>query len=73
MSLIKEKNQKIGNDLFKNIIFKKNKLNISSYQICLDLELDEEMVADYFLGKSKDNLFLGIEILNYLEKKEENQ
>lgn len=73
MSIINDQNKRIGNDLFKDVIVKKNKLNISTYQICLDLELEEELVANYFLGKCKDNLFLGIEILNYLEKKEDNQ
>lgn len=69
---INEQKNKISNDIYKDVILKKNKLNINTYQICLDLELEEELVANYFLGKSKDNLFLGIEILNYLEKKEDN-
>ena len=49
-----------------------NKLSINTYQICIDLNLEEELVSNYFLGKSKDNLFLGVELLNYLEKKENN-
>ena len=66
MSVVNEQMKKQGNDIFKDVILKKNRLNISTYRICLDLDLEEELVADYFLGNCKDNLFLGIEILNYL-------
>lgn len=68
----KIKKEQLENDIFKDVILKKNELNISTSQICLDLEIDEKIIGDYFLGKSKDNLFLGINILNYLEKKEED-
>lgn len=71
MSFI-EQNNKVGNEIYKDVILKKNKIGISTYQICLDLDLEEDLVANYFLGKIKDNLILGIEILNYLEKKEDN-
>lgn len=72
MSIVNEQIKNQGNDIFKDVILKKNRLNISTYRICLDLDLEEELVADYFLGNCKDNLFLGIEILNYLERYENN-
>lgn len=71
MNVMKQR-EHIGNDIYRDVILKKNKLDINTYQICLDLELEEELVSNYFLGKSKDNLFLGVELLNYLEKKEDN-
>lgn len=70
MNLVDEKKEKLEQDIFRDVILKKNKLNISTYQICVDLNIEEELVADYFLGKSKDNHVLGIALLNYLEKKE---
>jgi hypothetical protein len=71
MSIIEQK-EIMGNDLYKKVILKKNRLGIKTYQICLELDLEEELIANYFLGKCKDNLFLGVELLNYLEKKEDN-
>jgi hypothetical protein len=71
MSIVKQ-SKYIGNDIYRDVILKKNKLSINTYQICVDLNLEEELVSNYFLGKSKDNLFLGVELLNYLEKKENN-
>ena len=71
MSIVKQ-SKYIGNDIYRDVILKKNKLSINTYQICVDLNLEEELASNYFLGKSKDNLFLGVELLNYLEKKENN-
>ena len=71
MRVIKQR-EHIGNDIYRDVILKMNKLSINTYQICIDLNLEEELVSNYFLGKSKDNLFLGVELLNYLEKKENN-
>ena len=70
MRVVKQR-EHIGNDIYRDVILKMNKLSINTYQICIDLNL-EELVSNYFLGKSKDNLFLGVELLNYLEKKENN-
>jgi len=64
------KKEKLSNDIFRDVIMKKNRINVSTYQICLDLKVEEELVSNYFLGKTKENLVLGIEILNYLEEKE---
>lgn len=71
MRVVKQR-EHIGNDIYRDVILKMNKLSINTYQICIDLNLEEELVSNYFLGKSKDNLFLGVELLNYLEKKENN-
>jgi len=73
MSVVNERSKKLVDDIFQSVILKKNKLNISTYQICVDLSLEEELVSSYFLGNAKDNLFLGVELLNYLEKKEDSQ
>jgi len=72
MSLLNSKKEKVEKNIFRDVILLKEKLGIKTYKICIDLDLEEELVSDYFSGKTKDNLFLGLELLNYLEKKEKN-
>ena len=67
-----DKKKKLENDIFKDVINKKVALNVSTYSICSDLDLEEEMVSSYFLGNCKENMILGLEILRYLEQKESN-
>lgn len=67
-----DKKKKLENDIFKDVINKKVSLNVSTYNICSDLDLEEEMVSSYFLGNCKENMILGLEILRYLEQKESN-
>lgn len=67
-----DKKKKLENDIFKDVINKKVALNVSTYSICSDLDLEEEMVSSYFLGNCKENMILGLEILRYLEHKESN-
>ena len=43
---------------------------ISTKQICKDIKIEDEEIKDYLLGKSKNNLPLGIIILDYLEEQE---
>lgn len=71
MNNILEQKDKIGNDIFDEVIIKKNELNISSKQICTALNIDEDILSDYFIGTAKDNFPLGLRILNYLEEQEE--
>ncbi len=66
-NILKQKD-KIGNDIFDEVIIKKNELNISTKQICNNLGIDEDILSDYFLGVTKDNFPLGLRILNYLEE-----
>jgi len=72
MKDLKEKQLLVGEEIFKEVIEKKVKTNITTNNICTDLNLDEEDVTNYFLGLSKTNLPLGIKILDYLEDKEVN-
>ena len=66
MSLLNSKKEKVEKNIFRDVILLKEKLGIKTYKICIDLDLEEELVSDYFSGKTKDNLFLGLELLNYL-------
>ncbi len=66
-NILKQKD-KIGNDIFDEVIIKKNELNISTKQICNSLGIDEDILSDYFFGVTKDNFPLGLRILNYLEE-----
>ena len=66
-NILKQKD-KIGNDIFDEVIIKKNELNISTKQICNSLGIDEDILSDYFFGVTKDNFSLGLRILNYLEE-----
>ena len=36
MSIVKQ-SKYIGNDIYRDVILKKNKLSINTYQICVDL------------------------------------
>ena len=48
MSVVNEQIKRQGNEIFKNVILKKNKLNISTYKICVDLELEEPELIKSF-------------------------
>ena len=58
--------------IYEDVINLKNEINVSTEQICNDLALDEEVISEYFVGKSKTNLLLGFTLLNYLEEKHNN-
>lgn len=69
MISLEERKKSIEHKIFKDVIYMKNLSNISTYQICKDLSFDEETITEYILGKSKDDVSLGLQLLNYLEKK----
>lgn len=73
MDKVIEKQNRVGNKIFEDVIEKKIITDIKTNKICSDLNLDEEEVSNYFLGTSKQNLLLGLKILNYLEEHEENK
>lgn len=64
--------KEFGSLIYEDIIKIKNDINISTKEICRDLSLDEEVIAEYFIGKSKTNLLLGFTLLDYLERKQDN-
>lgn len=70
MSKLNERQDIIGNKIFEDVIEKKIIMDVKTDKICSDLELDEEDVSNYFLGISKQDLPLGLKILNYLEGQE---
>ena len=66
MISLEERKKSIEHKIFKDVIYMKNLSNISTYQICKDLSFDEETITEYILGKSKDDVSLGLQLLNYL-------
>ena len=59
-----------GKQIFNEVIKMKKITGAKTKDICNVLEENEEAVSDYFLGNSKENLPLGIRILDYLEERE---
>lgn len=70
MDDIRKKRFELSEKLFKDVINMKVKSNVTTNDICIDLNLEEDVVSNYFLGLTKENLYLGIKLLDYLEKKE---
>lgn len=58
----------VSEKIFNSVITAKANSSITSSKLCADLKIDEEVLSDYFLGHSKHNMALGINILNYLEE-----
>ncbi len=70
MEKLQHQQQKVGEQIFNEVIEKKHITKISTKQICKDIKIEDEEIKDYLLGKSKNNLPLGIIILDYLEEQE---
>ena len=69
MITLEEKKMNVEHKIFKDVIYMKNLSKIGAYQICKDLNIDEEIFTEYILGNSKDDVSLGLQLLSYLEKK----
>lgn len=71
MNDLNKKQTFTANKIFRDVIEKKVLNNVETSLICKKLNLRQEEVENYFLGISKNNLLLGIKILNFLESKED--
>ena len=71
MNDLSKKQTFTANKIFRDVIEKKVLNNVDTSLICKKLNLSYEEVENYFLGISKNNLLLGIKILNFLESKED--
>ncbi len=73
MNKLQAKHQIVGEEVYEEVIIKKHETNISTKQIIDDLNLDESVVIEYLNGTAKQNLPLGIMILDYLDNKQQNE
>ena len=71
MGNLQEEQKKAGEQIFNEVIEKKHNVDIDTKKIAKDLDLDKQEVRDYLSGLTKNNLSLGIMILDYLESKEQ--
>lgn len=71
MNDLSKKQTFTANKIFRDVIEKKVLNKVDTSLICKKLNLSYEEVENYFLGISKNNLLLGIKILNFLESKED--